>query len=509
MDGGETRAGEDDDDGFQALVDAFVREECESGDEREGRTNAHGGWATVNGGERGERAERGAGAGERANAEASREEERSERDGASDGDGVLRTIVGTSDGDACSVVDLTSMFPSTKPKPVGNLGGFEAVTRVKKKRKPRGPPRRKVQPTPKLTDDLVAIMPLPRVMDEDYDAEEAFDDAEEDVEATDTESPEQTLVCDGEDANGTMMFPSSAMKRLERDREEEVVQRVMREEVCVDDDWQPTEVDDGGETDVEDPDEVAQPAKLATIAETDEKSEDVNEDVWADLDAMVVASWYSITENAREIGNAVGVSFTSGVKRQKHDHAPAIVAAPEPAIEAPIADAVATNDVNRVWPISDAYAALPIFGFDHKALAEPSFGDPEDFSRDQFPTSTTAEIVDSPHNILMNSHVEDSPHDFLPGKPISSKRTLLFERVDQLVRSVVAVANVSSTRRSNIRRRAVEKVMAHIPDEVKQTTEQGVRAFLTDARKEKISKLCDDYAHATRGRPKLKQQFDL
>ena len=124
--------------------------------------------------------------------------------------------------------------------------------------------------------------------------------------------------------------------------------------------------------------------------------------------------------------------------------------------------------------------------------------------------------MDSPHDTVNDAQVVDSPHDVLPGIPISkhkaqarpkvaTKWTLLTERIDQLVRSVINVANVSSARRASIRKRAVEKVMAHVPEQVQQTTEQGVRAFLTDALKERISKLCDDYVHATRGRPKANQ----
>ena len=404
--------------------------------------------------------------------------------------------------EAVAKIDLTSMFPSTKPRPVGDLGGFEAVTRVKKKRKPRGPPKPKYEPTPKLTDDLVAIMPLP-VIDDDYDAEEAFDDdMDEEVAMTDVDSPECTEV--HEDVHA--LFPSSVPRTLLLNEEE-----VDQEPVCdAVDDAQPTEVDDGAETDEDDPEEVVQDALPSSKPQPD---------VWADLDNMVVASWYSITENAREIEqNIVSLPCSTSAKRRKSDSSPKDHTATEPEQDAHfpgITVKVSADDALPSWPISDEYAPLPIFGFDHKALAEPSFGDPEGFVRDELPSSRP-QVVDSPHDTVDDAQVVDSPHDVLPGIPISkhkaqakpkvaTKWTLLTERIDQLVRSVIDVANVSSARRATIRKRAVEKVMAHVPEQVQQTTEQGVRAFLTDARKERISKLCDDYVHATRGRPKANQ----
>ena len=144
-------------------------------------------------------------------------------------------------------------------------------------------------------------MPLP-VIDDDYDAEEAFyNDEDEEVAMTDADSPECTEV--HEDVHA--MFPSSLPRTLLPNEEE-----VDQEPVCnAVDDAQLTEVDDGAETDEDDPEEVVQDALPSSKPQPD---------VWADLDNMVVASWYSITENAREIEqNIVGLPCTTSAKRQR------------------------------------------------------------------------------------------------------------------------------------------------------------------------------------------------
>ena len=105
-------------------------------------------------------------------------------------------------------IDLATLFPSSTRRPMGTLGGFEEVMRVRKKRAKRAPKPR-YDPTPKLVDDdLVALPAIDAVgvaEEDDYDdlsaeaaaeAEaEAEAEAKEDIEETDADdSPQITEV---------------------------------------------------------------------------------------------------------------------------------------------------------------------------------------------------------------------------------------------------------------------------------------------------------------------------
>jgi hypothetical protein len=124
-------------------------------------------------------------------------------------------------------LDLTTMFPSSKRKPMGDLAGFDQVMKVKKPRQKRTP-KPKYDPTPSLLDDdLVAIAPAVKdtvkdfIAEDDYDnisAQDAAARVEEDVDVADTDvedSPQVTEI------RAEFLFPSSVPKKKMAEKNEE------------------------------------------------------------------------------------------------------------------------------------------------------------------------------------------------------------------------------------------------------------------------------------------------
>jgi len=389
-------------------------------------------------------------------------------------------------------MDLTMMFPSSKRRPVGDLGGFEQVMRVKKKRGPRKP-KPKYEPTPSLLDDdLVALPVAPLVDDDDHDNDEEDDDvAETDVE----DSPQVTEV------PLEFLFPSSKPKRAlpekkkNDDEDDDVTQRepVLAVEV--------TEVI----------------AHTEDVADTDADEGEVMQQT--PIKESEANPWDSITRAAVECNDAVvresppeSAVFALPGRAVK-------LTEPEPESdgeETEVEEAEQTEEeeeredevfmlpgkpvrirevVTRDEPASDSTEredAEPMFCLPGKPVKPREEKNP---SGSDVSSSLTVKGKDSVDKTNSICNVE-SPAGGTRQKPKPPKvvaETLLARRVLQLIKSTLNVADLTKGQFKIILRKSMHKITTTVPKKFDQNTEEGTTSFLSDSRKQKINRLLDEY----------------
>ena len=385
-------------------------------------------------------------------------------------------------------MDLTMMFPSSKRRPVGDLGGFEQVMRVKKKRGPRKP-KPKYAPTPSLLDDdLVALPVAPLVDDEDDD-----DIAETDVE----DSPQVTEV------PLEFLFPSSKPKRAlpetKVDDEEGEVTQPGPEPVVAD---ELTEViahtDDVADTDADEGEEVMQ--------RTPAKESEAN-------------PWDTITRAAVECDEAVARESSPEVEVFALPGRPVKMTEPELESVGEETEAEEMEQTEEEEKEEEVFS-LPgkpvrmcqILNRDEPANdsteredTEPMFclpGKPVKLREEKHPSGSDVSssltvkgkdsVVDKTDSI---SNVA-SPAGATRQKPKPPKvvaETLLARRVLQLIKSTLNVADLTKGQFKIILRKSMHKITTTVPKKFDQNTEEGTASFLSDSRKQKINRLLDEY----------------
>lgn len=391
-------------------------------------------------------------------------------------------------------MDLTMMFPSSKRRPVGDLGGFEQVMRVKKKRGPRKP-KPKYEPTPSLLDDdLVALPVAPLVDDDDHDNDEEEDDvAETDVE----DSPQVTEV------PLEFLFPSSKPKRAlpekkkNDDEDDDVTQRepVLAVEV--------TEVI----------------AHTEDVADTDADEGEVMQQT--PIKESEANPWDSITRAAVECNDAVVRESPPEATVFALPGRAVKLTEPEPESdgeETEVEEAEQTEEeeeeeredevfmlpgkpvrirevVTRDEPASDSTEredAEPMFCLPGKPVKPREEKNP---SGSDVSSSLTVKGKDSVDKTNSICNVE-SPAGGTRQKPKPPKvvaETLLARRVLQLIKSTLNVADLTKGQFKIILRKSMHKITTTVPKKFDQNTEEGTTSFLSDSRKQKINRLLDEY----------------
>ena len=389
-------------------------------------------------------------------------------------------------------MDLTMMFPSSKRRPVGDLGGFEQVMRVKKKRGPRKP-KPKYEPTPSLLDDdLVALPVAPLVDDNDHDNDEEEDDvAETDVE----DSPQVTEV------PLEFLFPSSKPKRAlpekkkNDDEDDDVTQRepVLAVEV--------TEVI----------------AHTEDVADTDADEGEVMQQT--PIKESEANPWDSITRAAVECNDAVVRESPPEATVFALPGRAVKLTEPEPESdgeETEVEEAEQTEEeeeredevfmlpgkpvrirevVTRDEPASDSTEredAEPMFCLPGKPVKPREEKNP---SGSDVSSSLTVKGKDSVDKTNSICNVE-SPAGGTRQKPKPPKvvaETLLARRVLQLIKSTLNVADLTKGQFKIILRKSMHKITTTVPKKFDQNTEEGTTSFLSDSRKQKINRLLDEY----------------
>ena len=389
-------------------------------------------------------------------------------------------------------MDLTMMFPSSKRRPVGDLGGFEQVMRVKKKRGPRKP-KPKYEPTPSLLDDdLVALPVAPLVDDNDHDNDEEEDDvAETDVE----DSPQVTEV------PLEFLFPSSKPKRVlpekkkNDDEDDDVTQRepVLAVEV--------TEVI----------------AHTEDVADTDADEGEVMQQT--PIKESEANPWDSITRAAVECNDAVVRESPPEATVFALPGRAVKLTEPEPESdgeETEVEEAEQTEEeeeredevfmlpgkpvrirevVTRDEPASDSTEredAEPMFCLPGKPVKPREEKNP---SGSDVSSSLTVKGKDSVDKTNSICNVE-SPAGGTRQKPKPPKvvaETLLARRVLQLIKSTLNVADLTKGQFKIILRKSMHKITTTVPKKFDQNTEEGTTSFLSDSRKQKINRLLDEY----------------
>jgi hypothetical protein len=389
-------------------------------------------------------------------------------------------------------MDLTMMFPSSKRRPVGDLGGFEQVMRVKKKRGPRKP-KPKYEPTPSLLDDdLVALPVAPLVDDNDHDNDEEEDDvAETDVE----DSPQVTEV------PLEFLFPSSKPKRAlpekkkNDDEDDDVTQRepVLAVEV--------TEVI----------------AHTEDVADTDADEGEVMQQT--PIKESEANPWDSITRAAVECNDAVVRESPPEAAVFALPGRAVKLTEPEPESdgeETEVEEAEQTEEeeeredevfmlpgkpvrirevVTRDEPASDSTEredAEPMFCLPGKPVKPREEKNP---SGSDVSSSLTVKGKDSVDKTNSICNVE-SPAGGTRQKPKPPKvvaETLLARRVLQLIKSTLNVADLTKGQFKIILRKSMHKITTTVPKKFDQNTEEGTTSFLSDSRKQKINRLLDEY----------------
>ena len=364
----------------------------------------------------------------------------------------------SSEGAEEAKADLTMMFPSSKRRPMGTLGGFDEVMRVKKKRAKRSKPMPKPRydPTPKLLeDDLVAlpasqIVGLNNVVDEedDYDnidsieMEDAFDDAREEVLDTDVDDSPQvtevprhvTLPTDEQ------KFPSATARVVGR-AEGTINAGAMT-------DMNGVVTEDAAITDVEEGEEVTQP---------DETPTDV-EEAPSTLPGVPVKSAIETVKANVYIGRSL-------------------------AMNEPEQEALPAVNPTSTFPGKPVSARMPTSQVAQSDVTLPS--------STQEPVTANVESAWDP-----SAGFENVPG---PGKrgrgrpPKIVAETLLAKTVMQLIESTLAVSDLTKPQYRHIIRESMHKITTTVPKEFDQNTEEGTRAFLSDSCKQKIYSLLDTY----------------
>lgn len=367
--------------------------------------------------------------------------------------------------EASKSIDLTTMFPSSKRRPMGTLGGFEEVMRVKKKRAKRMP-KPKYDPTPKLLDDDLVALPAQEVSgfieEDDYDdlpdATEANIDEDEDVEDTDVEDSPQVT----ETVPEHLLFPSSATKRpravsTASDASESDTatfgggtELAARTEDNV--------LHTTGVADVEDGEEVTQPEETTAIGAEEEKEEE-----------FVFAL----------PGRPVSAPTTT--KRKRGRPRKSATPAPAPACMFP------------GKPVAAARSPTP----EESAPAnQPMEPDEKDSRQEKSQENAGSSAPNSSDEAVAPPKKQKSP------KIVAD--TLLAKRVLQLIQSRLDVADVTKAQSKIILRKSMHKITATVPKKYDPDTEEGTRAFLSVSRSEKISNLIQAYVTRLKARASSK-----
>lgn len=418
-------------------------------------------------------------------------------------------------------VDLALLFPSSKRKPVGDLGGFEEIMKPKKKKKPKKP---KYAPTPKLTDDLVGL-PVPS---EDQDDDDEL--AETDVD----DSPQVT-----EAVEEVFFLPGRPVKmRVPVEEDEDVTQRVAEEtheetEVEV---LATTDVEDEGEDDAETAFETVEEIVEATevLATTD--VEDEGEEEVFQLPGRPVAK--APEEPVAPVEEEPVAFMLPGrpVRKQKEEETKALVPkqekrkvgrppkkkTPPPAAAAPalMAFALPGRPVNAApmfpgKPIeTNARPKKQTKGKDAPIAKPPPVEDKErEASEERTSTpvpaaepevkpvaSTSPKLVDSPADCANDSlpTSKTKAQKKLPPKIVAD--TVLAQRVMTFIKSTLQTQELTRPQYKMILRKSMHKVITTVPEKFNQNTEEGASLFLTDSRKRKINTLLDAYIVRVRAR---------
>ena len=422
-------------------------------------------------------------------------------------------------------VDLSLLFPSSKRKPVGDLGGFEEIMKPKKKKKPKKP---KYAPTPKLTDDLVGL-PVPS---EDQDDDDEL--AETDVD----DSPQVT-----EAVEEVFFLPGRPVKtRVPVEEDEDVTQRVAEEtheetheetevEVLATTDVE-DEGDDDAETVVEAVEELVEATKvLATTDVEDEGEEEVFQ-----LPGRPVAK--APEEPVAPVEEEVVAFMLPGrpVRKQKEEETKEPAPKQEkrkvgrpPKKKTPPTTTTAPASMEFALPGRPVNAAPMFPGKPIEKNARPKnqtkgkqapIAKPppvEEKERDaseernstpvpaaepevQPVASTSPKLVDSP---------ADCANDGLPTSKTKSQKklppkivadTVLAQRVMTFIKSTLQTQELTKPQYKMILRKSMHKVITTVPEKFNQNTEEGTSSFLTDSRKRKINTLLDAYIVRVRAR---------
>jgi hypothetical protein len=418
-------------------------------------------------------------------------------------------------------VDLSLLFPSSKRKPVGDLGGFEEIMKPKKKKKPKKP---KYAPTPKLTDDLVGL-PVPS---EDQDDDDEL--AETDVD----DSPQVT-----EAVEEVFFLPGRPVKmRVPVEEDEDVTQRVAEEtheetEVEV---LATTDVEDEGEDDAETAFEAVEEIVEATevLATTD--VEDEGEEEVFQLPGRPVAKAPEEPVAPVEEEHVAFMLPGRPVRKQKEEETkepvpkqekrkvgrPPKKKTPPPAAAAPalMAFALPGRPVNAApmfpgKPIEkNARPKKQTKGKDAPIAKPPPVEDKErEASEERTSTpvpaaepevkpvaSTSPKLVDSPADCANDSlpTSKTKAQKKLPPKIVAD--TVLAQRVMTFIKSTLQTQELTRPQYKMILRKSMHKVITTVPEKFNQNTEEGASLFLTDSRKRKINTLLDAYIVRVRAR---------
>lgn len=425
-------------------------------------------------------------------------------------------------------VDLSLLFPSSKRKPVGDLGGFEEIMKPKKKKKPKKP---KYAPTPKLTDDLVGL-PVPS---EDQDDDDEL--AETDVD----DSPQVT-----EAVEEVFFLPGRPVKtRVPVEEDEDVTQRVAEEtheetEVEV---LATTDVEDEGDDDAKTVVEAAEELVEATevLATTDVEDEGEEEVFQLPGRPVAKAPEEPVAPVEEEPVAPVEdvVAFTlpgRPVRKQKEEE----TTEPEPKQEK---RKVGRPPKKKTPPPSTAAPASMAFALPGRPVnAAPMFpGKPieknarpkkqtkgkqapiakpppvEDKEREASEERTSTPVLAAEPEVepvaSTSPKLADSPtdcaNDGLPTSKTKAQKklppkivadTVLAQRVMTFIKSTLQTQELTRPQYKMILRKSMHKVITTVPEKFNQNTEEGTSSFLTDSRKRKINTLLDAYIVRVRAR---------
>ena len=411
-------------------------------------------------------------------------------------------------------VDLSLLFPSSKRKPVGNLGGFEEIMKPKKKKKPKKP---KYAPTPKLTDDLVGLP----VRSEDQDDDDELEETDVD------DSPQVTEAVDE-----VFFLPGRPVKtRVPVEEDEDVTQRVAEETN------KETEVEVLATTDVEDEgeDDVVTVVEATEVLATTDVEDEGEEEVFQLPGRPVM----KVSEPVTPVKEVVAFMLpgkpvrkqeeqtkepTPKQEKKKVGRPPKKEKTPEATTTEPASTAFALpgRPVNiapmfpgkpvekNARPKQTKSARAPI------AIPPPVEDKERESSEERTSTpvpaaepevkpvaSTSPKLVDSP---------ADCANDGLPGLPASKTKgqkklppkivadTVLAQRVMAFIKSTLQTQELTRPQYKMILRKSMHKVITTVPDKFSQNTEEGASSFLTDSRKRKINTLLDAYIVRVRTR---------
>jgi len=417
-------------------------------------------------------------------------------------------------------VDLSLLFPSSKRKPVGDLGGFEEIMKPKKKKKPKKP---KYAPTPKLTDDLVGL-PVPS---EDHDDDDEL--AETDVD----DSPQVT-----EAVEEVFCLPGRPVKtRVPVEEDEDVTQRVAEEtheetEVEV---LATTDVDDEGDDDVETVVEAAEEIVEATevLATTD--VEDEGEEEVFQLPGRPVAK---APKEPVALDEEVVAFMLPGrpVRKQKEEETkepepkqakkkvgrPPKKKTPPPTTATPasMAFTLPGRPVNAApmfpgKPIEKNACPKKQTKGKQVPIAKPPPVEEKEREASEERTSTPVPAVEREVKPVASTSPKlvDSPadcaNDGLPTSKTKAQKklppkivadTVLAQRVMTFIKSTLQTQELTRPQYKMILRKSMHKVITTVPEKFNQNTEEGTSSFLTDSRKRKINTLLDAYIVRVRAR---------